>query len=706
VASSETARLIAELSLNDKLTPGVNKALGSVGRLETGLSKVGRGAGQLGAGLSRAGGRIAIGIGAAVAGAAKAAIDFEDAFSGVRKTVDASDAELDDLAISFRKMAAEIPIAATEFARLGETAGALGIATEGIDEFVRTTALLGVTTDLTADQSADALGRIGNILNLTSDEFDNFGSALVNLGNKGASTESEIIEITKRFSAAGKQAGFTTTDILALAEATASFTGLAPEAGGTALSRLSSILTKVTATGGSKFKLLNKIVGKDFRKALDKDASGALLSFLKGLGKLDKYERANALKELGLDSAYLRQLLGGLTENIDGVETSLQNAEEGWQGNFLNEEAAKKFDNVKSKLILLKQGLIEAGIVVGEGFTPAIGRAADKLSEFLKQDANRSALKDLGKDIGAAIDDIDWQEVIDGARSLVDVMKVALDYAKRLFDAFNLLPTPIKGAAAGFLALDKLSGGLVGSGLGGILSGLGSTFARTLATSIPVFGKAFVQPVFVTNMGVGGLGGGVPGKGGGIPGAVGALGVAGLIVAAAVPIGEAFAAALPKELKGEDGAGKSESQTRIENALAEIADKMPKEPWRPPEILDPRDAHKSWKDTTTIEKGLDSVKGEERTSREVLQQAIDASKAETTRETARGTGIVQSAVDRSASTIRNGFSLIPPPIVNVRVGVTATSVTKNVTIQNRYGDKGSSRNADSNGSGTLGNGGR
>jgi hypothetical protein len=29
-----------------------------------------------------------------------------------------------------------------------------------------------------------------------------------------------------------------------------------------------------------------------------------------------------------------------------------------------------------------------------------------------------------------------------------------------------------------------------------------------------------------------------------------------------------------------------------------------------------------------------------------------------------------------------------------------------VTIQNRYGDKGSSRNADSNGSGTLGNGGR
>ena len=148
----------------------------------------------------------------------------------------------------------------------------------------------------------------------------------------------------------------------------------------------------------------------------------------------------------------------------------------------------------------LRNGIYEAGITLGEGFVPALGRASTKLSEFLKQGENRAALKSIGEDIGRAIDDIDWKEVVDGAKSLVDVMKVALDFAKRLYDTFNLLPTPIKGAVAGLAVLDKLSGGLVGAGAGGVLGGLGSALAKSLATSIPIFGKAFVQPVFVTNI--------------------------------------------------------------------------------------------------------------------------------------------------------------------------------------------------------------
>ncbi len=70
-----------------------------------------------------------------------------------------------DLEKDIRQLARTIPISATELARLGETAGALGVHVEDIDEFVEVTAKLGITTNLTADQAADAFGRIGRSSN-------------------------------------------------------------------------------------------------------------------------------------------------------------------------------------------------------------------------------------------------------------------------------------------------------------------------------------------------------------------------------------------------------------------------------------------------------------------------------------------------------------------------------------------------------------
>ncbi len=557
---AERADLVARLNLDGNFESRLRANTAALGRFQGSMGRVGRGVGQVGAGIGRAGVR----IGAAVLGAgaviAKVAADYEDAFAGVRKTVDATEPELAKLSDQFRALSREVPIAATEFARLGEIAGALGVNVDAIDEFAEVTAKLGVTTDLTADQAADALGRIGNILGLTAEDYDNFGSALVNLGNKGASTEPEIIEITKRFAAAGDQAGLTAQEILGLAEATASFTGLAPEAAGSSLSRLTGILTKVVAGGGAKFKTLNKIVGEDFKKALDKDASGALLDFLKGLGKLDKYERANALKELGLDSVYLRQLLGGLIANIDGVEASLANADAGWKGNFLNEEAAKKFDTLKQQVILLKNNLIDAGITIGTEFLPNLKNSVGQLIAALKVPGNQDTLKSIGRDIGKAIDSIKWGEVIQGAKDFVGILKGALGMAKGIFDVLNTLPTEVKAAGLGLIGLNKLSGGLIGSGIGNIVGGLAQGLTRALVSA--GIGRAFVQPVFVTNMGVGGMGGGA-----------GAAGVAkgGLgLISKVFLVGEAIGLALlVKDVADQVGAGSLVQAKAIHDTLTE-----------------------------------------------------------------------------------------------------------------------------------------
>src|SRR5690606_8832413 len=111
------------------------------------------------------------------------AIDFETAFAGVRKTVDATESEFAELETGIREMAKEIPVAATEIAGVAEAAGQLGIEKENILEFTRTMVDLGVATNMSSDQAATSLARLANITQMPQSEFDRLGSTIVELGN-------------------------------------------------------------------------------------------------------------------------------------------------------------------------------------------------------------------------------------------------------------------------------------------------------------------------------------------------------------------------------------------------------------------------------------------------------------------------------------------------------------------------------------------
>jgi hypothetical protein len=266
-------------------------------------------------------------------------------------------------------------------------------------------------------------------------------------------------------------------------------------------------------------------------------------------------------------------------------------------------------------------------------------------------------------------------------RSAAPAIKSALGtigtVLKTAFDAFTSLPKEVQALLVGGFAVNKLTGGLISNIAGGVFGAL----------------KAMTVQAGVVNVtgGVVNGGGGLPGgktpggKGGGIPGAVAAVGVAGLVLALAEPLGQAFKAALPAELKGPGGQGQSESQRRILDAQREMNKKQ----------------------STTIQKittlGVTFGRGsrDQISTTERVKQAAQ----ETKREAQRGLAIVRSQTSASGhgieATIRANR-----PIVSVNVAVSATTVTKKTTINNRYGPAGGSRNTDSNGSGTLGNGGR
>jgi TP901 family phage tail tape measure protein len=753
---AETAKLVAELGFKDNLTPGVNKALGSVGRLEAGLGRATRGAGQVSAGFARAGTLIA---GAAVAGlgaAAKAAIDWEDAFAGVVKTVDEADLAkagltFRDIELSLRKMSTEMPNSAGELAAIAEAAGAMGIAGKDIEAFTRQVAIMASTTNIAAEEGATALGQMQNVIGLTADEFDNFTASLVQLGNVGNSTESQILEIARRSGGAAKLFGIAKDATLGWAAAAANL-GLNEELAGTALQ---NVFIKAMPLYLKGSKLLQKVTGEtgaQLKKSFEEDAGGALQGLIADLSKLGKGERLEAIQSLFGKGSGITRLVNGLAESDEkNLVPSLDHATDSWgEATAAQIEFEKRNATVRSAIARLKNGITDAAITLGEGFAPALGRAASNLATFLGDDANRSALKNLGEDVGKAIDGIDWKEVLSGARQFMDLLKGALGFAKGMFDVVNALPTQIKAAGLGFLALNKLSGGLIGAGVGNIVGGLGETIARSAGSKLPGVGKLFAQPVFVTNWPMGGVGGGAGAAAGGI--GAKALLAGGLLTAVAAAaviavqqsqsqkntgfseeiragLDSSILAKTPEELRvalagvnqgiaditsnplhvlvaGDALANLQAMKSSLEKQLdrgptGTSQDNDPdKRQWRndnPERVAELAKQHdaKRRAEAAAARDAAAAIRDRVDTTGNANKEAIEAAKDRLASAADRGTSVlsatarvgtaIESAATRGvAPPIVSALRSLPTPITNVYV--TASSVTKSVTYQERIGN--------------------
>lgn len=530
--AAETAKLVAELTLKDKTSAGVRSAVGNVNKLEKSFGRTTAAAGKFGSNIQKG---LLIGATAAAGGfvaVVNAARDYESAFAGVRKTVDATEPELQALSDAFRQMAKEIPISASELAALGEAAGALGIeGTKNIEEFVRVTALLGVTTDLTADEAANSLGILSNVLHLTSDEYSQFASALVALGNAGASTESQIIEIAQRAGAAGELIGLSTEQVLGFSSAIASL-GIESEAGGSALQKFLIQTSTFAAEAGDELEIMAKVAGtsaKQFKKVFDKDAGAALQRFLANLGELTEGDQIKVLKDLGFSDVRITRTLLGLANNTKLVADQMDVATGAFKENTaLTKEAEQRFKTFDSQLKITKNVLTDIGITIGSKLLPKMTPLLQRLNEFVTQNAGKidkfgTDLADAFGKFADAIGKVDWKPFIDG-------LKFSADAAKAAIDIFKGLPPDLQKLIVAGVAINKVTGGLVtavAKDLGGIA--LKFAFER---------GSSPANPLFVSA--VGGLpgAGGVPGKGGmGLAGVIPLVAVGALMVSAAEIVG-------------------------------------------------------------------------------------------------------------------------------------------------------------------------
>lgn len=308
---------------------------------------------------------------------AKAAIDFEDSFAGIRKTVDATEADFKKLEGGMRDLAKQIPINVNELNQIGEAAGALGIQREHILGFTKTMAELGVTTNLTSLQAADSFARIANIMGVAQDQFDEMGSVVVALGNAGASTESEIVAMSLRIAGAGKVIGLSVGEVLGLSSALSSV-GLEAEAGGSAMSRLMVNIASAVGKGGAELDRFARVAGvsaSEFARMWKDDAALAIITFVEGLGRMqdEGKDLFAVLESLGITEVRLRDATLRSAGAGKLMREQLELQSKAWgENNALQKEAEKRFETTKSQIILLGNKLQDVGITIGQAVLPPL----------------------------------------------------------------------------------------------------------------------------------------------------------------------------------------------------------------------------------------------------------------------------------------------------------------------------------------------
>ncbi|SAZ36362.1 phage tail tape measure protein TP901 [Enterococcus faecium] len=385
----------------------------------------------------------------------KAAISWESDFAGVKKTNDEvvdSNGNVTysyaDLESGLRDLAKQLPSSHSEIAKVAEAAGQLGIKTQNVKSFTKTMIDLGESTNMSAESAATSLARFANITQMSQKDFDKLGSAIVDLGNNYATTESEITEMALRIAGAGKQVGMSQGDILGFATALSSV-GVEAEAGGSAISKVMVQMQlavekgtgafgeleeransagysigevgQAVVNGGKPLKSMAEALGMNssslkkmykeadksktslenfasvagisndqFSKLFKDDPSKAIMKFIEGLANAEK-QGTSAIKmldDMDIKEVRLRDSLLRAA-NASGVfDSAIKTGNKAWKENSaLTEEANKRYETTESKLKMLKNEAVDAAIDLGGPFV-------DALRDGLK--ASKPLIKGLG----------------------------------------------------------------------------------------------------------------------------------------------------------------------------------------------------------------------------------------------------------------------------------------------------------------------
>ena len=434
--------------------------------------------------------------------AAREAVKFESAMAGVRKVVDGTPEQIEQLGEQVKKLAVEFGMMPEQMAEIVAAGGQLGIAADKLDEFARVTATMATAFGMTAEEAGNAAATIANVFQLPIGEVEKLGDAINVLGNNTAAREKDIVAAMARIGGTAKQFGLAADEAAALADAFIAL-GKPPEVAATAINALLQKL-QTAQSQGKGFQTALEGIGTSADEMAANIAANpqqALTEFLHKLEGLDKQSRALTLSQLfGTEySDDIALLVGSLGEYEKAL--GLVNDQSQIQG-AMQKEAAAALNTTEGQINKAKAAVSNMAGELGNALLPilkitasTVETVATAISDFTKDFPVLSKLAIYFAAARVAMEAYSAVVRLGGAAALKSLVS-----QKAAVDALTVSYGKA-GLAAKEYGISAAAGAAQTRGVSGLASGLSAVASRwgligTLAVTAGEALGSFIQDLY------------------------------------------------------------------------------------------------------------------------------------------------------------------------------------------------------------------
>lgn len=318
---------------------------------------------------------------AALAGPVVAAMNFESAMADVRKVVDfETPQQFKEMGEDILSLTRRIPMTARDLADIVAAAGQAGIARNELLAFAESAAKMGVAFDITAEQAGQMMAQWRTAFKMSQKQVVELADQINYLGNTTAASAPKISDIVTKIGPLGEIGGVAAREIVALG-ATIGSVGIQEEVAATGIKNLILRLNSgASATDRQKkaFKSLGLSATK-LAKAMQEDASGAILSVIEALGKIPEYKRTAILTDLfGRESV---AAIAPLITNIDKLRENLRKVGDAtqYQGS-MEKEFKERSETTANAIRILANNINILSVNLGSFLLPPLAATAKRLS--------------------------------------------------------------------------------------------------------------------------------------------------------------------------------------------------------------------------------------------------------------------------------------------------------------------------------------
>ncbi len=313
--------------------------------------------------------------------------EYETAFTNIQRTTMATEPMLQSLEGQLLNLARQIPLTFSDISTIGSLGAQLGIADGDIAGFTKTVAEFAATTNVSVESAAESFGALGNLLDISADQYANLGSSIAFVGINSAATETQVLSVVTAISAVATSAGMSEDYVIGLSGALASLKVPAEQSRG-ALTRVFQEINRAAVAGGEDMARYAAIIGTTTEEAsrlATTDIETFFNKFLAGLGSMDTQQLTSALDALSLSDIRVTNTLTRLSQNLDVTQENLDNATYGFENSgLISELYGKKVEDLASKLQLLANSANELGATIGGVFTPMVAAIVDNITASIQ----------------------------------------------------------------------------------------------------------------------------------------------------------------------------------------------------------------------------------------------------------------------------------------------------------------------------------